>query len=160
MAVPSEAQGRFWVLVNGALKYTGNVTITGTETVSGGITTTSVSTSGNGLALNASGRIFIGNNILCGNGTPAISSGFGSTPSVTSNNGTCTFRVNVGTGGAATSGVVTVGDTATTGWNCQVTDFTNNPVTRETATTTTTVTVTAAAAWAASDILVFNCQAF
>jgi hypothetical protein len=119
-----------------------------------------VSTTGNGVALTASGRLFVGNNIVCGNGTPSISSGFGTSPSVASSNGTCTFRVNVGGGGAATSGVVTLGDTATTGWNCQVTDFSNNTVTRQTNQSTTTVTVTAAAAWAANDILIFNCAGF
>jgi hypothetical protein len=91
---------------------------------------------------------------------PTISSGFGSSPSVPSGNGATTFRVNVGTGGVATSGVVAMGVTAATGWNCQVVDFTTNTVTRETANTTTTVTVTAAAAWAASDILIFNCAAY
>jgi hypothetical protein len=91
---------------------------------------------------------------------PTISSGFGTSPTVPSGNGATTFRVNVGTGGVATSGVVAMGATASTGWNCQVTDMTNNTVTRETASTTTTVTVTAAAAWAASDILVFNCAAY
>ena len=90
---------------------------------------------------------------------PTISSGFGTSPSIVSSNGTTSFRVNVGTGGVATSGVVGL-PAATTGWNCQVTDFSNNTVTRETASTTTTVTVTAAAAWAASDILIFNCAAF
>lgn len=97
--------------------------------------------------------------VLFSNGTPSISSGFGTSPSVASNNGATTFRVNVGTGGVATSGVVTM-PAATTGWNCQVTDFSNNTVTRETASTTTSVTVTAAAAWAASDTLIFNCAAY
>ena len=129
-------------------------------TASGGVTAASVSTTGNGVGITGAGRYFIGNNIVCGNGTPSISSGFGTSPSVASSNGTCTFRVNVGGGGAATSGVVTVGDTATTGWNCQVTDFSNNTVTRQTNQTTTTVTVTAAAAWAANDILIFNCAGF
>jgi hypothetical protein len=90
---------------------------------------------------------------------PTISSGFGTSPSIAANNGTAGFRVNVGTGGVATSGVIGM-PTAATGWNCQVTDMTNNTVTRETASTTTTVTVTAAAAWAASDILIFNCAAY
>lgn len=32
LVTPAEAQGRFWVLVNGSLKYTGNITATGTGT--------------------------------------------------------------------------------------------------------------------------------
>jgi len=90
---------------------------------------------------------------------PTTSSGFGTSPSILSGNGTATFRVNVGTGGSATAGVLAM-PTAATGWNCQVTDFTTNIVTRETASTTTTVTVTAASAWTASDTLVFNCAAY
>lgn len=98
-------------------------------------------------------------NLLESATAPTISSGFGTTPSIVTPNGTETFRVNVGTGGVATSGVIGL-PTAANGWNCQVTDTTNNNVTRETAFTTTTVTVTAAAAWVASDILIFNCAAF
>lgn len=97
--------------------------------------------------------------LLCGSAAPTISSGFGTSPSILNSNGSCTFRVDVGTGGAATSGVVGL-STASTGWNCQVTDLTNNTVTRETASSTTTVTVTAAAAWAAGDDLIFTCTAY
>lgn len=90
---------------------------------------------------------------------PTISSGFGTSPSIPSNNGTTSFRVNVGTGGAATSGVIGL-PAANTGWNCFVQDMTNNTVTRMTASTTTTATFTAAAAWAASDILSVACFAY
>jgi hypothetical protein len=107
--------------------------------------------------LNASAYVSATSSALLMSSTaPTISSGFGTSPSIASNNGTASFRVNVGTGGAATSGVVGLA-TASNGWNCQVIDMTNNTVTRETASTTTSVTVTAAAAWAASDILIFNC---
>lgn len=101
----------------------------------------------------------VGTVTLITNTAPTISSGFGTSPAILSSNGTATFRVNVGTGGVATSGVIAL-PAATTGWNCVVSDFTNNTVTRETASTTTTVTVTAAAAWAASDTLIFNCAAY
>lgn len=107
----------------------------------------------NSYALGQSGKL------LYNSTAPTISSGFGASPSVTSSNGSMTFRVNVGTGGVATSGVIGL-PTATTGWNCIALDITNNTVTRQTADTTTTVTVTAAAAWAASDILLLQCAAF
>lgn len=94
------------------------------------------------------------------NNTPTISSGFGSSPSVASSNGNVTFRVNVGTGGVASSGIVAMQATSTTGWNCQVSDLTSVDTTRETASTASTVTVTAAAAWTSADILIFNCWAF
>jgi hypothetical protein len=90
---------------------------------------------------------------------PTISSGFGTSPSIASNNFSSSFRVNVGTGGVATTGIVGL-PAATTGWNCQVTDMSTNVVTRQTANNTTTVTVTAASAWTASDILMFNCAGF
>lgn len=93
------------------------------------------------------------------NSTPTISSGFGTSPALAGSNGTFNFRVNVGTGGVATSGVMGMA-LATNGWNCQVIDMTTNIVTRETASTTTTVTVTAASAWTASDILSFICAAY
>jgi hypothetical protein len=35
LAAPAEAQGRFWVLVNGALRYNGSITVTGTQSVAG-----------------------------------------------------------------------------------------------------------------------------
>lgn len=107
---------------------------------------------------NANGILNV-STLLFGSTAPTISSGFGTSPSIASNNGTTTFRVNVGTGGTATTGTVGM-PTASTGWNCVVQDFTNNTVTRQTGGTTTSVVVTAAAAWAASDILIFNCAAF
>lgn len=90
---------------------------------------------------------------------PTISSGFGTSPSIVSSAGSATFRVNVGTGGAATSGVIGM-PAASTGWNCTVQDMTNNTATRQTASTTTSVTFTAAAAWAASDVLLATCFAY
>jgi hypothetical protein len=99
---------------------------------------------------------------------PTIASGFGTTPSVTIANGTAAFRINVGTGGTAQNGVVTM-PAATTGWNCQVDDVTTPAsfVTDQTASTTTSVTVQnysrttgLAIAWTASDVLAFLCLGF
>ena len=61
---------------------------------------------------------FIGN-ILFSGIAPTIASGFGTTPAIVSSNGTATFNINVGTGGTATSGVITM-PAATTGWNVVV----------------------------------------
>jgi hypothetical protein len=91
--------------------------------------------------------------------SPSISSGFGTSPSIVVANGTGAFTLNVGTGGAATSGVIGL-PTARTGWFCNAVDQTNNTVTRQTATTTSTATLTAAAAWAASDVLQVSCLAY
>lgn len=90
---------------------------------------------------------------------PTISSGFGTSPSVSGNNGTAAFEINVGTGGTATSGVIGL-PTATTGWNCYVNDITTNVATRQTASSTTSATVTAASAWTASDKLRVSCFAY
>lgn len=106
------------------------------------------------------------------NAIPTISSAFGTGPSVTAGT-VSSFRVNVGTGGAATGGVIAMNFTATTGWNCTVNDLTASAanvaafVDRQTASTTTTVTVQhqtlstgAALVYTASDILTFTCVPF
>lgn len=103
--------------------------------------------------------------------TPTISSGFGTTPSVTAGTAAA-FRVNVGTGGTATQGIIAL-PTATTGWNCAVTDLTAvdaNQADRHTvqiqssATTATvenqTISTGAALAWSASDVLAVSCVAY
>jgi len=110
----------------------------------------------------------LNNNLLISTTSPTISSGFGTTPSISSPNGNATFRVNVGTGGTASAGVVAL-EGIGTGWNCTVEKigFTTNTKTIQTASTATTVTVTnytistgAVAAWPASSILIFMCMAF
>ncbi len=96
---------------------------------------------------------------------PTIASGFGTSPSIVASNGAVAFTVNVGTGGSASAGVITM-PAAATGWNCQVADRTAQAAnaadrrTVQTATTTTSITVQnqtistgAALAWTASDIL-------
>lgn len=96
---------------------------------------------------------------------PTISSGFGTSPSVTVG-GAVAFRVNVGTGGSATNGVIGL-PTALNGWNCTCADLTTQSSTvflcKQTASSTTTATIGnfdaagAAAAWVASDILAVSC---
>lgn len=123
-----------------------------------------VTTTGIGNAVNS-------NNLLMGMGAPTTSSGFGTSPSIVSNNGSTTFRLNVGTGGTANGGVVGL-PTATTGWNCNI-DVLNPTATNllsktvTTSSNTTTVTVSnellstgSATAWPASTVLMFNCFAY
>lgn len=109
--------------------------------------------------------------LLISNVAPTIASGFGTSPTVPSQNGTLAFTVNVGTGGVATSGVITL-PAATTGWIAFVTNITAAAAhradnTRQTASTTTSVTLEnqttstgAALAWTASDILRVSCFAY
>lgn len=102
---------------------------------------------------------------------PTIASDFGTDAAIAAANGTAAFTVNVGTGGTATSGVLTL-PAATTGWICHVENRTAvaanvaDARTVQIAATTTTVTVEnqtistgAALAWTASDVLVLSCWA-
>jgi len=128
-----------------------------------GATNASISSAGviKGTAFNAT-------NLLISATAPTISSGFGTSPSIATNNGTAAFTVNVGTGGTATSGVIGL-PTATNGWNCFCTDITTNSSTvfacKQTASSTSSATIgnfntsAAAAAWVASDILSVSCFA-
>lgn len=111
---------------------------------------------------------YSGSQLTFSDTAPTISSGFGTTPSISSENGTAAFRVNVGTGGTASSGVIGL-PTATAGWNCFCTDLTTQSSTvflcKQTASATTTATIGnfdaagAAAAWVASNILAVSCFA-
>lgn len=100
---------------------------------------------------------------------PTVSSGFGSSPSISGT--AASFTVNVGTGGTASSGVLAM-PTATNGWGCTVTNQTAvaanraNQWTVQTASSQTSVTVQnqtistgAALAWTASDVLSLVCIA-
>lgn len=113
-------------------------------------------------AVSVATNLQMASHLLCSATAPTIGSGFGTSPSIVANNGSCSFQVNVGTGGSATSGVIGL-PTATTGWVCMVTDITTNStavfLTKQTASSTTSCTVgnfsdvAVATAWAASDKL-------
>lgn len=99
---------------------------------------------------------------------PTISSGFGTSPSIVSSNGTAAFVVGVGTGGTASNGVVAL-PAAQTGWVCAVANSFQNAtaITTQTATTTTTATFTnqvvatgAALAWPSGASLRIICMAY
>lgn len=106
-------------------------------------------------------------NLLISGTAPTISSGFGTSPTIVTN-GTGAFQVTVGTGGTASSGVISM-PAATTGWSCSANDVTSPTVgflTKQTASTTTSVTITnydatgVATAWTAGDKLNIMCMAF
>lgn len=107
--------------------------------------------------------------LLSSSTAPTIASGFGTSPSIVASNGTEDFTINVGTGGAATSGVLTM-PAANAGWICSATDATTNSttvfITKAVGTSTTSVTLTnysdaaVASAWAASDVLQVQCKAY
>lgn len=94
---------------------------------------------------------------------PTISSGFGTSPSIVSSNGSLSFQINVGTGGVATTGVIGL-PTATNGWVCTCEDVTTQSTTvartRQTGLGTTNTcpigdftSADVAGAWVASDKL-------
>lgn len=135
-----------------------------------------IGTASPGVKLDVSGVLrataFHLTNLVANTTAPTIGSGFGTSPSIAANNGTAAFTVNVGTGGTASSGVITM-PAATTGWTCTVTNRTGVAANRadqhtvQTATTTTSVTVQnqtistgAALAWTASDVLALACLAY
>lgn len=108
-------------------------------------------------------------NVLFSATAPTISSGFGTGATVPANNGTAVFTINVGTGGIASTGVLTM-PAAAAGWACHVNNLTSISatvtLTKVTATTTTSVTignytdVSAAGPWNASDVLQLQCAAY
>lgn len=152
-------------LSSGLTVSSGNVTVS-----SGNLTLTSGNatlTSGN-LTL-SSGNIVYGTKLLVSATAPTIASGFGTSPSISGSNGTAAFQVTVGTGGTASTGVITM-PTANAGWSCSAADVTTASssvyLTRQTASTTTSVTITnyntagTATAWVAGDKINLACMAF
>ena len=97
---------------------------------------------------------------------PTIASGFGTSPSIPNSNGTAAFTVNVGTGGAASSGVITM-PAASHGWACfvapngtpQAAGVTYSAPTSASSITLTNYTLTTGAtlAWTASFVLQVSC---
>lgn len=59
---PADAQGRFWVLTNGALRYVGNVAITGATTSGASLTVTGADASGRAFISNGTGAMAFGTN--------------------------------------------------------------------------------------------------
>ena len=121
--------------------------------------------------IQSSGAGVLSINTAIRQGAPTVSSGFGTSPSIPSNNGPLAFTVNVGTGASASSGVIGL-PTAPTGWNCWVNDLTAAAGhvaynTRQTASSVSTATFEnqttstgAAIAWASADILRVSCVAY
>lgn len=99
---------------------------------------------------------------------PTIASGFGTSPTIAANNGAAAFSLNVGTGGSATTGVVTM-PTATTGWACDAGDGTTPASFVEAVIPTSATSITIqnysrstglAIAWTASDVLTVKCLGY
>lgn len=112
---------------------------------------------------------YVNGKLMISSTAPTISSGFGTTPSITAGTSPEAFRLNVGTGGTASSGVIGL-PAASVGWNCFCDDITTSSTTVETCHTTgstsTSATIAnhnnsgAAAPWVASDILAVSCHPY
>lgn len=120
----------------------------------------------------SAGSYQVAGNLAVSATAPTVTSA-GTSPSVTANNGSLTFRINVGTGGTATTIVLAL-PTATTGWNCDGSNLTaaaanRNPtgaLLQQSSSTTAatlqyqTVATGVALAFVASDIVKITCTAF
>jgi hypothetical protein len=114
--------------------------------------------------------LLLGADVALSATAPTVSSGFGTSPAITGT--AASFRIDVGTGGSATAGVLTM-PAATTGWNCHVENLTATTAnamdqrTVQLGSTTTTVSIEnqtistgAALAWTANDIVGGTCVAY
>lgn len=159
------------ILTNGStsvLNVSGTITTTGAvnagtsvfcgNTSSFGSTSRGIfSWSADGL-LCASNAAFTIGSIVKTDALPTVSSGFGTSPSITAGSTPWAGSVNVGTGGAATSGVINFNGTAfpnATPFVVATTSLTN-AVTRAVA-TATQLTLSSTTAWTASDIVSWVC---
>ena len=108
----------------------------------------------------------MGGNLVASSTLPTISSGFGTSPTITASNTLC-FKVVVGTGGAA-SGVISL-PTAPNGWLGFAADVTNGnslflQLTASSATSVTftsySITTGLAVNMTAGDVILINCFAY
>ena len=120
-------------------------------------------------SVTATSTLGTGGHLLNSTTAPTIASGFGTSPSVVANNGTNAFTINVGTGGTANNGVVTM-PVATTGWACTVTPngapqaaaiMYSAPTSTSSITITNyTLTTGAVLAWPASTVISVQCKGY
>jgi hypothetical protein len=80
------------------------------------------------------------------NTPPSAPASCGSSPAVTSNNGSAVWVITGGTGGVATGCSVTM-PTAATGWNCAITNITQTAAHRADRTTVQTASTTTSVTW-------------
>jgi hypothetical protein len=164
-----------WVQA-GQAQFDGVVSLNGTNlNMNGGIISDAAGSLNIG-SINFSGAVLAGSGGNIGlanrvwiNTAPTIASGFGTSPSVVVSNGTAAFQINVGTGGAASSGVVTL-PSAATGYMCQVSPNATPQaaaVMYSVPTSQTSITITnytastgVALAWPASTVINVTCSAY
>jgi len=140
-------------LGNGALNTASNQVVLGNSAVTSNVIY-------GGLALN--------NNLLFSSTAPTIASGFGTSPSITFNNGTAAFYVDVGSGGTAFGGDINMNVAAPHYWSCAVTiDNDDLGTGKQTIFTSisaqiltfknVTISTGSVAPWIANDVFLVNC---
>jgi hypothetical protein len=91
-------------------------------------------------------RLIVSGTILISTTSPSAPSSCGASPAVTSSNGSASFVVTGGTGGAATGCTITM-PTAITGWNCSITNITQTAAHRADRITVQTASTTGSVTW-------------
>jgi hypothetical protein len=114
----------------------------------GAIDALSVTTQGGGFAFTgAADAFFLNSSVkLFMNTAPSAPSACGTSPAVTTSNGSVVFVVTGGTGGTATGCTVTM-PTATTGWACTINNITGSAAHRADKTTVQTASTTTSVTW-------------
>ena len=118
--------------------------------------------------LNVTNYLSLNGNMIMSATAPTIASGFGTGASVTFNNGTAAFYVDVGSGGTASTGTINMNVIATHYWSCAVTYDNDDVVTgKETiysqisnqivGFTNITRSTGVATPWTANDVFFVNC---
>ena len=157
----NSSYGEVQQVITGSLYDYAMVTPSGLAQIVGVPTGTSTFSVLNSLAL--------GGKLLASATAPTIASGFGTSPSIVSSNGTATFRVNVGTGGTASAGIVTLPSGASTGWACSVypQSIQAGAVTLSTSYSLTSIQLTnytlstgSALPWTSGEVLFVQCVGF
>jgi hypothetical protein len=82
-------------------------------------TLATTATNQSGGTVNAVGGISRNSALIISDTAPTIAGGFGTSPSIIGSNGSLTFTINIGTGGTASDGSITM-PAAPNGWNCIV----------------------------------------
>jgi hypothetical protein len=114
-----------------------------TDTCVAGVTTC-ISDSGGNNKVTTGGVVITsssGNELLCSGVLPTISAGFNTGTIGSSANGTCSFFVTVGSGGAGSTGTLTL-PTASAGWNCSAQNQSRADVIQQTSNSPTSAVLT------------------
>jgi hypothetical protein len=145
----------------------GHVLDTGISRDAAGVIDIGTGAQGNKAGTVQAGAYNLGSILALSGTAPTVASGFGTSPSIGTGSTAASFDVNVGTGGSASSGVITM-PAAAHQWSCSAVDATNSSTMNTVATPTSTTSITltnygrttgTVTAWTASDDVSVHCIA-